>query len=73
MSLRETPIVAAAAALIALHVLDDNFLQPRLEGRPDVDPDRIGGFGSSAGGEILLGAAAQSTLFRAVVSEGAGF
>jgi hypothetical protein len=41
--------------------------------RTDVDPDRIGGFGSSVGGEILLEAAAQSTAFRAVVSEGAGF
>jgi alpha-beta hydrolase superfamily lysophospholipase len=44
-----------------------------LQGRPDVDPDRIGGFGSSVGGEILLEAAAQSTAFKAVVSEGAGF
>ena len=44
-----------------------------LQGRPDVDPDRIGGFGSSVGGEILLVAAAESTAFRAVVSEGAGF
>ena len=44
-----------------------------LRGRPDVDPGRIGGFGSSVGGEILLGAAAQSAIFSAVVSEGAGF
>jgi fermentation-respiration switch protein FrsA (DUF1100 family) len=44
-----------------------------LRSRPDVDPERIGGFGSSVGGEILLVAAAQSTLFKAVVSEGAGF
>jgi uncharacterized protein len=44
-----------------------------LQGRPDVDPERIGGFGSSVGGEILLVAAAESTAFRAVVSEGAGF
>lgn len=44
-----------------------------LQGRPDVDPDRIGGFGSSVGGEILLVAAAQSNAFKAVVSEGAGF
>ena len=44
-----------------------------LQGRPDVDPDRVGGFGSSVGGEILLGAAAQSTVFSAVVSEGAGW
>jgi len=44
-----------------------------LQGRPDVDPDRIGGFGSSVGGEILLVAAAESDAFTAVVSEGAGF
>ena len=37
-----------------------------------MDPDRIGGFGSSVGGEILLVAAAQSDAFKAVVSEGAG-
>ena len=44
-----------------------------LQGRPDVDPGRIGGFGSSVGGESLIEAAAQSTAFKAVVSEGAGF
>jgi len=44
-----------------------------LERRPDVDPDRIGGLGSSVGGEILLVAAARVPAFRAVVSEGAGF
>jgi hypothetical protein len=44
-----------------------------LQGRQDVDPERIGGFGSSVGGEILLVAAAESTAFKAVVSEGAGF
>jgi hypothetical protein len=44
-----------------------------LQRRPDVDADRIGGFGSSVGGEILLVAAAQSAVFKAVVSEGAGF
>ena len=44
-----------------------------LQGRPDVDPERIGALGSSVGGEILLGAAAQTPAFRAVVSEGAGF
>jgi hypothetical protein len=43
-----------------------------LRQRPDVDPDRIGGFGFSIGGEMLLEAAAQSTAFRAIVSEGAG-
>jgi dienelactone hydrolase len=43
-----------------------------LRSRADVDPARIGGYGFSVGGEILLEAAAQSTVFRAVVSEGAG-
>jgi uncharacterized protein len=43
-----------------------------LRGRTDVDPDRIGGFGFSIGGEILLEAAAKSTALTAVVSEGAG-
>jgi hypothetical protein len=39
---------------------------------PEVDPNRIGGFGFSIGGEMLLEAAAQSNGFKAVVSEGAG-
>jgi uncharacterized protein len=43
-----------------------------LRSRPDVDPDRIGGFGFSVGGELLLEAAAQSGGLKAVVSEGAG-
>ncbi len=43
-----------------------------LRNRPDVDPDRIGGFGFSIGGEMLIEAAAQSTAFKAIVSEGAG-
>ncbi len=43
-----------------------------LQRRSEVDADRIGGFGFSVGGEILLEAAAQSTGFKAVVSEGAG-
>jgi pimeloyl-ACP methyl ester carboxylesterase len=43
-----------------------------LQRRPDVDDDRVAGFGSSVGGEILLEAAAQSDAFAAVVSEGAG-
>jgi uncharacterized protein len=43
-----------------------------LQTRPDVDDAKIAGFGSSVGGEQLLEAAAQSTAFRAVVSEGAG-
>jgi len=44
-----------------------------LRRRPDVDPSRIGAFGFSVGGEIMLEAAAQSTVLKAVVSEGAGF
>ncbi len=43
-----------------------------LRNRPDVDPHRIGGFGFSIGGEILIEAAAQSTAFKAIVAEGAG-
>jgi len=43
-----------------------------LRGRPDVDAGRIGGFGFSVGGELLLEAAAKSTGLKAVVSEGAG-
>jgi uncharacterized protein len=44
-----------------------------LKTRADVDDERIGGFGFSVGGEILIEAAAQSTDFKAIVSEGAGF
>jgi uncharacterized protein len=43
-----------------------------LQHRPDVDPKRIGGIGLSVGGEMLLQAAAESNVFRAVVAEGAG-
>jgi pimeloyl-ACP methyl ester carboxylesterase len=43
-----------------------------LRNRPDVDPDRIGGFGFSIGGEMLLEAATQSNGFKAIVAEGAG-
>ena len=43
-----------------------------LQGRPDVDADRIGAIGFSIGGEMLLRAAAESNTIRAVVSEGAG-
>jgi hypothetical protein len=42
-----------------------------LQGRPDVDPGRIGGIGLSVGGEVLIEAAARSTSLRAIVSEGA--
>ena len=44
-----------------------------LKTRPDVDDGRIGGFGFSVGGEILIEAAAQSEDFAAIVSEGAGY
>ena len=44
-----------------------------LKTRADVDDGRIGGFGFSVGGEILIVAAAQSTDFKAIVSEGAGY
>jgi hypothetical protein len=43
-----------------------------LQGRPDVDPARIGGLGLSVGGELLLETAAETDGIRAVVSEGAG-
>jgi uncharacterized protein len=43
-----------------------------LQGRPDVDADRIGAMGFSIGGEMLLRAAAESGTIHAVVSEGAG-
>ncbi len=43
-----------------------------LEGRPDVDPDRIGGIGLSVGGEMMIETAATSGVLDAVVSEGAG-
>jgi fermentation-respiration switch protein FrsA (DUF1100 family) len=43
-----------------------------LRSRPDVDAGRIGGFGFSVGGELLLEAAAKSTGLKVLVSEGAG-
>jgi dienelactone hydrolase len=43
-----------------------------LKGRPDVDPDRIGGIGLSVGGEMMIQAAAESDGLAAMVSEGAG-
>jgi fermentation-respiration switch protein FrsA (DUF1100 family) len=43
-----------------------------LQTRSDVDRDRIGGIGLSVGGEMLLQTAAESKLFKAVVSDGAG-
>jgi uncharacterized protein len=43
-----------------------------LQGRPDVDRDRIGGIGLSVGGEMMLESAARARGLNAVVSEGAG-
>jgi uncharacterized protein len=43
-----------------------------LRERPDVDPDRIGGFGLSVGGELMLETAAETDTLKAVVSDGAG-
>ena len=42
-----------------------------LQGRPDVDPERIGGLGLSVGGEMMIEAAAESPELKAIVSEGA--
>jgi pimeloyl-ACP methyl ester carboxylesterase len=42
-----------------------------LARRPDVNPDRIAGFGVSLGGEVLLDAAAHDHRLAAVVSDGA--
>jgi uncharacterized protein len=42
-----------------------------LQGRPDVDPERIGGIGLSVGGEMMIEAAAESPALKAIVSEGA--
>ncbi len=41
-----------------------------LSRRPEVDPQRIAGFGSSLGGEVLLEAAAREPRLRAVVADG---
>jgi dienelactone hydrolase len=43
-----------------------------LEGRPDVEPGRIGGIGLSVGGEMMIEAAAESDGLKALVSDGAG-
>jgi uncharacterized protein len=43
-----------------------------LQGRPDVEPGRVGGLGLSVGGEMLLQTAAENRGLAAVVSEGAG-
>ena len=42
-----------------------------LQGRPDVNPARIGGIGLSVGGEMMIEAAAESKELRAVITEGA--
>lgn len=44
-----------------------------LQGRPDIDPDRIGGIGFSVGGEVLLETASHTPDLQAAVAEGAGF
>ena len=41
-----------------------------LSKRPDVDPDRIGGFGLSLGAEVLIQAAAGDPRLRTVVADG---
>jgi hypothetical protein len=51
---------------------DVNAAVSFLQGRADVESDRIGGIGLSVGGEMILEAAAESDGLRAVVSEGAG-
>lgn len=43
-----------------------------LQGRPEVDDDRIGGLGLSVGGEVMLQAATETDDLKAIVSEGAG-
>lgn len=43
-----------------------------LQGRPDVDPERIGVMGLSIGAEVAMLAASRDTRIGAVVSEGAG-
>lgn len=42
-----------------------------LRGRPDVDPDRIGGLGLSTGADVLIEVAAERKELKAVVSDGA--
>jgi hypothetical protein len=42
-----------------------------LRGRPDIDPDRIGGLGLSTGAMVLIEAAAERRELRAVVADGA--
>ncbi len=44
-----------------------------LQSRPDVNPNRIGIFGFSMGGQIALRAAAQLDTLQAVVADGPGF
>jgi fermentation-respiration switch protein FrsA (DUF1100 family) len=83
----EVALAQLAIGVVALHVAGDRSegdtvrwagdrdllaAVDYLRSRADVDPDRIGGFGFSVGGELLLEAAAQSTGLKAVVSEGAG-
>ncbi len=41
-----------------------------LQSQPDVDPGKIGGIGLSVGGEVMMGAAAESPSLKAIVTEG---
>ena len=51
---------------------DMNAAVAFLQGRSDVDRNRIGGIGLSVGGETLLQTAAESDGLQAVVADGAG-
>ena len=42
-----------------------------LQRQSDINPNRIGGIGLSVGGEMMIGAAAESTGLKAIVAEGA--
>jgi hypothetical protein len=41
-----------------------------LQSQPDVDPEKIGGIGLSVGGEMMMGAAAETPALKAIVTEG---
>ena len=74
----ETTLALGTLAAVALHVVVGRRPRPGRgrhlppgSARCGSRPDRGLRFGSSVGGEILLEAAAQSTVFKAVVAEGA--
>ncbi len=54
-------------------VVDVDTAVTWLQNRDDVDPERIGIFGFSIGGQVALRAAAQLDTIQAVVADGAGF